>query len=94
MKLEEIIQGLKSKGFSDTESSVIAPDLFNISPALQPLLESWLKNGREEDYETSSFSIKELMKKYGLEYQAALLSIDWLIKEPEIATQVILQGIR
>ena len=34
------------------------------------------------------------MEKYNLKYPAALLSIDWVIKEPNIAISAIEKGIR
>ena len=93
MKTTDIEIKLIEKGFPQRDSSVLAENLSIMDIALLPLLERWLFKGTEEDYIKGDQSIKELMSKYNLEYQAALLTMDWIIKEPEIALEAINKGL-
>jgi hypothetical protein len=59
-----------------------------------PLLEKWVNQEDEQDITVDGFSLLSLKKQYKMSYPAALLSIDWLIKEPQIASQAIKRGIK
>ena len=94
MKVSEIEKILIRKGFSEKESSLIAENLAQMDISLLPLLEKWLIKDMEEDYKIGDLSINLLKSKFNLEYQAALLTMDWIIKEPEIAIEAIKKGIK
>ena len=47
-----------------------------------------------EYYAVEGFSILEFMSLYNMAYPAALLTIDWLIKDPQTATTAIKKGIK
>lgn len=89
-----LYQALSDKGFNEREVSGLAENLIDMKPELIKLLDQWLINGQEHDYEVNGMSISKLMKVYGLQYQAALLTMDWVIKEPEVALEAISKGIR
>lgn len=94
MKQEEIIKILANKGYTERQAQVIGSDLAEISPKLELALQMWISKDIETDYIIDEFSIKGLMQKYNMKYPAALLSINWIIKEPEIAKAAIKRGIR
>lgn len=94
MNVSEIEKILIRKGFSEKESSLIAENLAQMDISLLPLLEKWLIKDMEEDYKIGDLSINLLKSKFNLEYQAALLTMDWIIKEPEIAIEAIKKGIK
>ena len=94
MNVSEIEKMLIRKGFSEKESSLIAENLAQMDISLLPLLEKWLIKDMEEDYKIGDLSINLLKSKFNLEYQAALLTMDWIIKEPEIAIEAIKKGIK
>lgn len=94
MNVSEIEKILIRKGFSEKESSLIAENLAQMDISLLPLLEKWLIKDMEEDYKIGDLSINLLKSKFNLEYQAALLTMDWIIKEPEIAIEAINKGIK
>lgn len=69
--------------------------LSNISQELNPILEAWLKEGIESsDVEYNGYSINSLMKKDGVKFTGALLTLDWVIRDPEKAKSVIEEGIK
>lgn len=72
---------------------MVANEMINVDRRLLPLVEKWM-NGENVDYSCHNYSIFELMKSRGMNYPAALLTIDWLIKEPEKAKKSLMKGIR
>ncbi len=94
MNIDNIKNYLLQRGYSIREAEVLSEDLCAVSEELKPILENWIQSGKESDYASHGFSIKGLMGKYGLKYPAALLSIDWVVKEPNIAIPAIEKGIR
>lgn len=72
----------------------LAAKLTAISDELKPILNAWLESAVENsDIEFNGYSINSLMKKDGVKFTGALLTLDWLIREPEKAAAVIEKGI-
>ena len=71
-----------------------APELLQIDNSLQKGFRCWLVSEEETDYIVEGFKLSELKHKFDLTYPAALLTIDWLIKEPERAIKSINRGIK
>lgn len=94
MNQEIIYAKLLDKGFQEKPASVLSEDLSKISIELETALRSWIESDEENDYVANGVSLKGLMKQYQLQYPAALLSIDWVIKDPNTATAAIKRGIR
>ena len=84
---------LTSQGYNNKAASMVATEIVKVDCQLIPLVERW-KNGDEEDYESHGYSIFGLMKSRNMTYPAALLTIDWLIKEPEAAMKSLEKGIK
>lgn len=72
----------------------LSKDLQDLVSDLSDCFEIWAKTGEEKDFSSHGLSVKGLMTMYGLKYPAALLSIDWVVKDPETAIKVIKKGIR
>ena len=94
MTEKDIYNKLCEKGFDDKTSSILAENLKNISQDLFPLLEKWLEDGSETDYCSHGQSIKHLMSERKMQYQAALLTMDWILEDPETAIEALKKGIR
>lgn len=84
---------LQKEGYPNKASAMVALELSNVDSRLIPLVEKWLDDN-EEDYESQGYSIFGLMKSRRMTYPAALLTIDWLIKEPEAAKKSINKNIK
>lgn len=91
MRENVLINYLDNMRYSDEQASKVQSDLSEISPELKPVLQSWYSTGQFANYECQGYSIFRLMQMYGLNYVAALLTIDWLIKEPAEAKRLIAQ---
>lgn len=88
-----IAEKLLKQGYPDRVANLVSLDLVKVDSNLMPLVERWL-NGEEDDYKSHGYSIFGLMNSRGMTYPAALLTIDWLIKEPEKAKKSLEKGIR
>ena len=72
----------------------LAVKLTAISDELKPILEAWLASGVESNgIEFNGYSINSLLKKDGVKFTGALLTLDWLIRDPKKAAAVIEKGI-
>lgn len=85
---------LINRGFTEKQASRLAEELSNIDERLKTALEKWLKDGTETDYSAESFSIIGLKQQYEMTYPAALLSIDWVLKDSDNAVKCIKKGLR
>ena len=85
---------LIERGFPEKQAISVAFDLQAIDLALQNGLQSWLADQTETDYLIEGFKLSDLKQKFDMTYPAALLTVDWLIKEPELAKKSIQRGIR
>lgn len=94
MNKDEIIQALQKHQYNQIQADGVANELSQIDSQLIPLLEKWIQDDTETDYAVEGFSILEFMSLYNMAYPAALLTIDWLIKDPQTATIAIKKGIK
>lgn len=94
MNMENIEKVLVTRGYAPKQAAAIVPDLQKMDVRLKKLLNEWIVSAKETDYAAEGISISSLMKKYKLYYPAALLTIDWLLREPEKAKTAIKRGIR
>ena len=91
----EIQEILMQRGYTQRNASLVAEEMVNIVPQLQQYLESWLMDkSYNENYEVGKYSLKRLQEERRMNYPAALLTMDWLIKEPEAALRSLNRGIK
>jgi len=92
--MEKIIEKLISVGYPENAAKMTAKELSQIDNSLIAALNLWFQADEETDMTIEGFTLSELKTKHKMSYPAALLTIDWLIKEPEIATKAITSGIK
>lgn len=92
--MDTIISILVSRGYDEPGARLMAERLSAIDTSLKQLLTEWLDNEAEGDFTVSGISLLELKKQFQMTYPAALLSMDWLIREPEKAKRCIEHGIK
>lgn len=81
---------VEREGYTEKKAILLANECQNISEELRPLLKKWLQNASVmEDFTTHGYSLLNMMQQRGMHYLAALLDMDWLIKEPGKAKPVI-----
>lgn len=68
--------------------------LTGIADELKPILNAWLEEGTEDsDIDFHGYSVNSLMRNHGVRFTGALLTLDWLIREPEKAAEALRKGI-
>lgn len=78
------------EGYTQKRAVLLANECQNISEELLPLFEKWLQDASvKEDFIVQGYSLLNMMQQREMHYLAALLDMDWLIKEPEKAKPVI-----
>ena len=78
------------EGYTQKRAVLLANECQNISEELLPLFEKWLQDASvKEDFTVQGYSLLNMMQQREMHYLAALLDMDWLIKEPEKAKPVI-----
>lgn len=92
--MEKIKQVLLERGYTDKQANTVINDLLAMDESLKEGFSLWMKSEKETDYTIKGITLSELKKKFGMTYPAALLTMDWVIKEPEKAIESINQGIR
>lgn len=92
--MEKIKDILMMRGYPEKQAFSAANDLQKIDNALQGAFQRWLAIEEETDFQIEGFKLLELKHKFDMTYPAALLTMDWLIKEPELATKSINRGIK
>ena len=85
---------LIERGYPEKQAISVTSDLQVIDPTLKDGLQSWLTDQTETEYLIEGVKLSELKQKFDMTYPAALLTMDWLIKEPELAKKSIQRGIR
>lgn len=79
---------------SSHEAQILCDDLAKIDCTLLPALNKWItEEGDIEETEYNGYSIASLCENYDMNFIAALLTIDWLIKEPKKAITALESGI-
>lgn len=81
--------------YSEQDSKIVCEDLNRIDNALLPALNNWIKDIEYIDNtEYNGYSISSLCADYDMNFIAALITLDWIIKEPETAIDALKDGIR
>lgn len=91
--MENIRDILVKRGYPEKKALSVASDLLKIDASLVDALQRWLFTEEETDFQIEGFVLSELKHKFDMTYPAALLTMDWLIKEPEQAIKSINRGI-
>ena len=79
--------------YSSFEASLTADDLIMLQPQLISAAEKWEADRTETDVSVMGFSAKQLMITKHFTYPAALIALDWLLTEPEIAKKELCSDI-
>ena len=86
---------MKRQGSPEKRAEMIEKQLEKISVELQPLLQDWLDNGEvSDDTNYEGYSLNSLMADYDMMFTGAILTLDWLIRDPETAKKALKEGVR
>lgn len=95
MEKEYIFNVLLERGYDEKSAQLVATELMTLNKPLDTYLEKWVQKESDiSDYDAYGYSIKQLMEERNMTYPAALLTMDWLMKEPDEATASLKRGIK
>lgn len=82
-KIKEIL--IRELGYSEYVAELTAKDLMDLKPELKGALTEWLDNRREEVISICGISTKDLIEDKEMTYPSALISLNWVLMDPEKA---------
>jgi hypothetical protein len=91
---DEIIPRLVAEfGYKEKSAARVALNLQECTPVVQEAFEKWWRGeGLDPRLEVKGYTLKRLIEEYGFGPIAAFLDMDWLIREPEKASQALSEG--
>lgn len=93
--MEEIKKILIERGYPERIAATTAANLSKLTGRFGDALKQWVQKGANTVMESHGYTTTSLMERFkGMTYPAALLTIDWLERDPKMAKQAIEKGIR
>lgn len=78
------------EGYSPAQACLVLSEIQNLSEELVPLLRIWIENPENmKDITIDGISLMKVKQRKNMTYLGALLTIDWLIKEPDVAKPIV-----
>lgn len=90
MDKEIITETLLKRGYDEKSANLVAKDLQDLSHPLDKYLQQWIEDEIISDFKVDNYSVVGLMKERSMTYPAALLTMDWIIKEPDKALKSLM----
>lgn len=83
------------RGYNAYSAQLVAEDLSKLSEPLSEHLINWLDDeSYSKDFVANGYSMSWLQSERQMNYPAALLTMDWLIREPEKAIESLKRKIK
>ena len=92
--MKRIKQKLMERGYNEKQAIVASKELLGLDERLKGAFSLWMDKDKETDFTIEGVCLLNLKAKFKMTYPAALLTMDWVIKEPEKAINSINRGIR
>lgn len=93
--MDNITKILINRGYTEKAAAIVAKDLINLNGDFKQAAVQWIESAEETVVTSNGYSTKSLMDRYsGMTYPAALLTINWLNQQPEMAKQILTYGIK
>lgn len=68
--------------------------IVRFTPEVKKVFKEWCSNNESFDFSVEGFSFCDLVTKWGMKPVGAFITLDWLIREPEKAKEVLRKGIK
>ena len=79
-------------GYSSRAAEIVSGQLLHSSPVIQEAFRAWRLSGTQPDMCVAGYTVDRLTHEHGMTAVAALLTLDWLIREPEKAVASLHRG--
>lgn len=94
MEKDTIIAILVERGYKESNAKAATQPLQLLSSPLDAMFYKWIETEETEDFSAHDYSIATFINDWDMKYPAALLTMDWILKEPEAAIRELKKGIR
>lgn len=94
MTRDRIMMLLCSQDYPEFMLEQTADKIEHLSPQISSAFEEWAEFGTKPTIEYCGYTYAKLIKNFGMKPIAAFLALDWLFREPEIASVALKRGIR
>ena len=94
MEIKVLVNYLESHGIDSVYSHEMAQKIEKANKKIYNAVIDYIEKGIEPTISVEGYSCKQLMQQFNMSVIAALLTLDWLLREPELAKQAILDGIK
>lgn len=91
-KIKELIEKRYHGVYPPNGLSKILEKIGQLNDDLREMLEKFLLNGEIVETEVEGYSIKRLKEEHGMNEIGAILTLDWLKREPEKAKESLRRG--
>ena len=92
MKLDHLL--MNRFNYPEQDAKMLAERLEALEAPLKPILDRWIADGAEnDDTMFEGYSVNTLCSGGAMNFIAALLTLDWLLREPEAAKAAIRRGV-
>lgn len=78
--------------YTPAGAELIADKIESLQPRLREAFESWWETGELPAVEVEGYTVERLVREHSLKPLAALLTLDWLLREPRVAKATIERG--
>jgi hypothetical protein len=94
IQAHEIVPRLIAEfGYTEKNAARVAHNLQACTPVIQEAFDKWWHGeGLDTHLEVKGYTLKRLIEEYGFGPIVAFLDMDWLIREPEQASQALSEG--
>ncbi len=83
---------MREWSYSPAGANSAADKLLHLEPELKQAFERWLQSGELPQIQIETYTVTRLMTEFGYNPVAAILALDWLSREPEIAKASLARG--
>ncbi|MCR5024065.1 MAG: hypothetical protein K6A90_07010 [Lachnospiraceae bacterium] len=94
MRMTIIEKIIKKNHCSKTDAAEIADGVRWLDDKLKPIFDAWINDKPYTDISISGYSIESLINDYDMEFTGALLTLDWICKDPNMAISALRSGIK
>ena len=94
METKVLVDYLESHGIDSVYSHEMAQKIEKANKKIYNAVIDYIEKGIEPTISVEGYSCKQLMQQFNMSVIAALLTLDWLLREPELAKQAILDGLK
>ncbi len=94
MNRDKIIAILKEQEYPEfmIESTTVKIEAF--APKVASVFSIWIENRLAPQIEIEGYSYNSLIEKFKMKPVGAFITLDWLIREPEVAISALEKGIK